>query len=176
MTSLAASFEAFPKSPSGFFERNHFRGEDYISPRKLFLSSALRTVSSPKPRSQLNHLRNWLRGKDLNLRPSGYEPDELPDCSTPRLRSSLHHHSLCITALPLHRFVCRAVCSAKKEIMSELFYPCNPTHPKKPQSPRFFAHLLSIHRPLFKQLHPLTRSNTQPADIIEKFSGKLQNA
>ena len=25
-----------------------------------------------------------LRGEDLNLRPSGYEPDELPDCSTPR--------------------------------------------------------------------------------------------
>ena len=28
-----------------------------------------------------------LRGEDLNLRPSGYEPDELPDCSTPRHRS-----------------------------------------------------------------------------------------
>ena len=25
-----------------------------------------------------------LRGRDLNSRPSGYEPDELPDCSTPR--------------------------------------------------------------------------------------------
>ena len=27
---------------------------------------------------------NWLRGMDLNHRPSGYEPDELPDCSIPR--------------------------------------------------------------------------------------------
>ena len=27
----------------------------------------------------------WLRGPDLNRRPSGYEPDELPSCSTPRL-------------------------------------------------------------------------------------------
>src|SRR6185312_17092146 len=32
--------------------------------------------------NQLNY-RTKLRGQDLNLRPSGYEPDELPDCSTP---------------------------------------------------------------------------------------------
>lgn len=25
-----------------------------------------------------------LRGQDLNLRPRGYEPRKLPDCSTPR--------------------------------------------------------------------------------------------
>ncbi len=29
--------------------------------------------------------KKGLRGQDLNLRPSGYEPDELPGCSTPRL-------------------------------------------------------------------------------------------
>jgi hypothetical protein len=32
--------------------------------------------------------KNWLRGLDLNQRPSGYEPDELPGCSTPRANSN----------------------------------------------------------------------------------------
>ena len=32
----------------------------------------------------------WLRGLDLNQRPSGYEPDELPDCSTPRHLSGVN--------------------------------------------------------------------------------------
>ena len=38
------------------------------------------------PGSPLFSFKNWLRGLDLNQRPSGYEPDELPDCSTPRFR------------------------------------------------------------------------------------------
>ena len=29
-------------------------------------------------------IENWLREPDLNRRPSGYEPDELPNCSIPR--------------------------------------------------------------------------------------------
>ena len=32
----------------------------------------------------LVRLEKWLRGGDLNPRPLGYEPNELPDCSTPR--------------------------------------------------------------------------------------------
>ena len=28
---------------------------------------------------------DWLRGVDLNHRPLGYEPNELPDCSTPHI-------------------------------------------------------------------------------------------
>ena len=37
-----------------------------------------------KKRSERSQNAWWLRGPDLNQRPSGYEPDELPDCSTPR--------------------------------------------------------------------------------------------
>jgi hypothetical protein len=30
----------------------------------------------------------WLRGVDLNHRPLGYEPNELPDCSTPHEKNN----------------------------------------------------------------------------------------
>ena len=41
---------------------------------------------SEASKTALERKKRWLRELDLNQRPSGYEPDELPDCSIPRHR------------------------------------------------------------------------------------------
>ena len=48
---------------------------------QAMLAHTIVTRLSPE---RLVRLEKWLRGGDLNPRPLGYEPNELPDCSTPR--------------------------------------------------------------------------------------------
>src|SRR5436853_2148147 len=54
--------------------------------RSFFCHEKQETRLLPKANSV--RARIWLRGRDLNSRPSGYEPDELPGCSTPRVQNS----------------------------------------------------------------------------------------
>ncbi len=58
------------------------RGLDFNQP-----PSAIGYEPNKKKRSYqaaLPRVMLWLRGLDLNQRPFGYEPNELPGCSTPR--------------------------------------------------------------------------------------------
>ena len=50
----------------------------------LLLPNMLLNSKEPPIWRQLSYCKGWLRGLDLNQRPSGYEPDELPYCSTPQ--------------------------------------------------------------------------------------------
>ncbi len=61
------------------------------TPRTLSIRCDLAWVGEgPVPKNRPDLRIRWWRGEDLNLRPSGYEPDELPDCSTPRRRRAVY--------------------------------------------------------------------------------------
>ena len=57
------------------------RTPDLRLAKPALCQTELRPQQIPEPKI-------WLRGRDLNPRPLGYEPNELPDCSTPRQRNS----------------------------------------------------------------------------------------
>ena len=52
----------------------------------------------------ISRTKMWLREPDLNQRPSGYEPDELPDCSIPRPINRLKH-GVSFTMLNMASFI-----------------------------------------------------------------------
>ena len=61
-----------------------FQAVRLVPPRNLqHAANAKKPIKMALRRGGLR-AENWLRGVDLNHRPSGYEPDELPGCSTPR--------------------------------------------------------------------------------------------
>ena len=86
----------FPENPSGAM----LLSSDFPTAAPLktrFISHSERSLSKQviRPRAHLPQVRikkhpqncecfRWLREPDLNRRPSGYEPDELPSCSIPR--------------------------------------------------------------------------------------------
>ncbi|CAI8842548.1 hypothetical protein EMIT0P258_20142 [Pseudomonas sp. IT-P258] len=69
----------------------------------MFRHSALQNERAQKrPLFRVAFLDVWLREPDLNRRPSGYEPDELPDCSIPRLCGSFYRDALgCQPPIPI---------------------------------------------------------------------------
>ncbi len=66
---------------------------------KHIMSTIPHIIQKPQRRFS-SEVSFWLREKDLNLRPSGYEPDELPDCSTPRYISLLRSSAFMLLSRP----------------------------------------------------------------------------
>ena len=60
-------------------------------------SNQNQTVADLQNVNRGNLKEDWLRGRDLNPGPQGYEPCELPDCSTPRHELEIFFYPACWT-------------------------------------------------------------------------------
>ncbi len=82
---VTSAIDETPKSEKSFKKTLKFFEAAIVLLEKLLVKFASLFKRPEKPLNPI--LRGeGLRGQDLNLRPSGYEPDELPGCSTPRLK------------------------------------------------------------------------------------------
>ncbi len=87
-TKLLPILTAAPSPPRCICPRQRFGGSPFGNPKLVAKTiSVTKKQKTPKRVS----FRFWLRRKDLNQRPSGYEPDELTNCSTPRYICLLFH-------------------------------------------------------------------------------------
>ena len=58
-----------------------------------------------KNRNEAKSIPTWVQGRDLNPRPPGYEPDELPNCSTLRYLIGAGDRDRTGTGLKSHRIL-----------------------------------------------------------------------
>ena len=62
----------------------------------------------------------------MNLRPSGYEPDELPDCSTPHLRDADYREASAPTQPLMQSVVPKSVVTGSRGHLSKRAGPAFP--------------------------------------------------
>ncbi len=82
----SSSFLVLPQAAVGLVTQRATNAQKKT--HRLLTMSQTRTPCRMKRKESRRELRPdsvwWLRELDLNQRPSGYEPDELPSCSIPR--------------------------------------------------------------------------------------------